>query len=201
MHIVIIIPGLGDQSAHLRFITKAWKKFGLETIVYPMGWNNGEHFAPKMQRLLAMIDEMKKRGDTISLIGCSAGGSAAINVFIARKKSIHRVINDCGRLRIGTARGFRSFVQRTRTSPAFAESIQLLEKTKQQLTRADREKIMTIRPIFDEVVPGDTVPLDGAYNMNLPTIGHSVSIILALTIFSQSIISFLTEKTSETSSL
>lgn len=191
MHKIILIPGLGDQSAHLRLITKQWKKFGLDVMVCPVGWRDGEAFTPKLNRLLKLVDGFIKDKHTVSLIGNSAGGSAVLNIFAARKNNIHRVINICGRLRTGTTKGFRSFENRTRTSPAFAQSIQMADAAEKTFTAKDRAKIMTVRPIFDELVPDDTLVVNGATNLQIPMIGHSVSIISTLTIFSKHVFSFL----------
>lgn len=193
MHKIILVPGLGDQSAHLRFITKQWKKIGIETIVYPVGWRDGETFTPKLNRLLKFVDGFVKDGHTVSLIGNSAGGSAVLNIFAARKDIIHRVINICGRVRTGTTKGFRSFENRTSRSLAFAESIKMAEEAEKSFTAKDRAKIMTIRPLFDELVPDDTLTIQGATNVKIPMIVHSVSIISALTVFSKQIFVFLKE--------
>jgi hypothetical protein len=125
----------------------------------------------------------------------SAGGSAVLNAFIERKNKIHRVVNVCGRLRVGTQKGFRSFEARTSSSPAFAQSIKLCESREDSLTGPDRLRIMTVRAMFgDELVPSDSAILRGAYNTRIPTPEHMFSISMALTLFSKPIILFLTGK-------
>ena len=191
MHKVIIIPGLGDESIHLRVITRYWKKYRIEACVYSVGWCDGEPFTPKLNRLLKLVDGFVKEGHTVSLIGNSAGGSAVLNVFAARKQVIHRVINICGRVRVGNTKGFRSFKNRTRKSVAFAESIKMAEAAEKTFTARDRTKIMTIRPLFDELVPDDTLIIQGATNIQIPMLFHSSGILSALTIFSKSLRAFL----------
>ena len=88
-----------------------------------------------------MIDEIVNNADRISLIGTSAGGSAAVNAFMERKSKIHRVINICGRLRVGPTTGFRSFDSKTKSSPAFTESVRLCERGIEQLPLPDRRKL------------------------------------------------------------
>ena len=192
MHKVIIIPGLGDESIHLRLITRHWKQLGLDAVVYPVGWCDEEkQFTSKLDRLLNLVDGFVKDGHTVSFIGNSAGGSAVLNVFAVRKDVIHRVINICGRIRTGTTKGFRSFENRTSSSPAFAQSIKMAEEAEKAFTAKDRAKIMTIHPIFDELVPDDTLTIQGATNIQIPMLMHSLSIISALTIFSKTVRSFL----------
>ena len=192
-HKVILIPGLGDQVKPLEWAVKNWPNHGLEPIVHPVGWHDEElSFEPKLGRLVEMIDRFSQKGDTVSLIGTSAGGSAALNAFIERKKVVHRIVNVCGRLRTGPTTGFRSFGAKTASSPAFAESVKLCESREEDLSDADRKKIMTVRAMFgDELVPADTTIMQGAFNTTVPTPEHMLSIISALTIFSKPLIVFL----------
>ncbi|MFZ2026514.1 MAG: hypothetical protein WAV30_04480 [Microgenomates group bacterium] len=194
MHTAIIIPGLGDGVEIMELATRHWQNKGLVPLVYSVGWRDDERsFTPKLTRLLELIDELHERGKTISLVGTSAGGSAAINAFIERRDSIHRVINVCGRLRIGPTTGVWSFGAKTKTSPSFADSVMMCETHQKSLTDKDLQRVMTIRPIFDETVPKETVGLAGANNIVFPSGEHVLSISLIMTLFSHKITSFLKE--------
>lgn len=192
-HTVIIVPGLGDETRGLKLVTRHWQRFGLTPIVYSLDWKNKEEtFELKLQRLLTLIDSYTKKGNSVSLIGTSAGGSAILNAFLIRRNKLHRVITVCSRLRTGPRQGFRSFENRTQTSPAFAQSVTYLEENVKTLTKPDREKIMTVRAFYgDELVPSATVSLDGAYNVSIPTCGHALSISLMFILFSRKMTSFL----------
>lgn len=192
-HSVIIIPGLGDRTRMLAWTVNHWRCYGLDPIVYSVGWRDGEDsFRPKVKRLIELIDELVKKGNRVSLVGTSAGGSAAINAFVKRKRTIHRVITVCSRLRVGPTMGLRCFVSKTKSSPAFGESVRLCESGIRNLSTADRRKIMTVRAMFgDELVPPETTIIDGALNIEIPTGEHMFSIGVALTVFSKSLISFL----------
>lgn len=195
-HHTIIIPGLGDEVNKMIWATYHWRRSGLDPIVHSVGWHGGEkEFQPKLQILVDMIDEFADDGDRVSLVGCSAGGSAALNAFFERREAVYRVINVCGRLRTGSQNGFRSFDARTATSPPFAESVKLFESHENLLTHQDRQKVMTVRALFgDELVPADTTILRGAYNTVVPTPEHVLSIAMALTIFSKPLITFLAKE-------
>lgn len=193
-HKVIIIPGLGDSRTRpLELMTNHWKRQGLEPIVHVVGWHDSEDsFELKLHRLVELIDELVGQGDEVSLVGTSAGGSAALNAFIERKNVVHRIINVCGRLSVGPTTGFRSFESKSKSSPAFAESVELCETQEKSLSSSDRQKIMTVRAMFgDELVPPETTIIEGAYNTLVPTPEHMLSIGAALTIFSQPLIAFL----------
>lgn len=185
-HSVIIIPGLGDNSKVIKLLEKAWKKWNLDIIPYPIGWRDSDiSFKPKLERLLKLIDKLYKAGEKISLVGTSAGGSATLNAFVERKDSIHKVVNVCGRLRTGPESGFRSFILRTKSSPSFADSIKMFERKEKLLNTADKNKIMTIGPLFgDQLVPYSTVPINGAVHKKIFMGEHVLSIATAMTVYS-----------------
>lgn len=196
VHHVIIIPGLGDEIGKITWATNFWSRFGLNPTVHSVGWHTREkEFQPKLQILIDIVDTFADKGDRVSLVGYSAGGSAALNTFFERRETVHRVINICGRLRTGTQNGFRSFNVRTATSPTFSGSVKLFESNENLLTSQDKQKIMTVRPLFgDELVPADTIILRDAYNITIPTPEHVFSIAMALTAFSKPLITFLTKE-------
>lgn len=108
-----------------------WSRYGLEPRVFALNWRNDEDFAPKLTRLLELIDQLAASGNKVSLIGTSAGGSAVLNAFTKRKDVVQRVVNVCGRLRIGPTTGMRSFTRMTATSPAFAQSVECLKPVRE----------------------------------------------------------------------
>lgn len=185
-HSVIIIPGLGDNSKVIKYLEKPWEKFGLNIIPYPIGWNDDSKlFQPKLAKLLRLVDKLHAAGEKISIVGTSAGGSAALNAFVERKNIIHKVVNVCGRLRVGPESGFWSFVLRTKKSPSFADSVRMFESRENLLTQNDRKKIMTVMPLFgDQLVPASTVPIVGAINKKIFMGEHILSIATAMTIYS-----------------
>lgn len=195
MHIVIIIPGLGDQVFATSLATKHWRNHNLSPVVYSMFWRNGEPFLPKLERLLATIDENSLNGDKVSLIGCSAGASVVLNAFCERKNQINKVISICGRLSVGNQKGLRSLQTRAKSSPAFEQSVKLFESRQELLSDDDKKRIMTVTAKFgDELVPANTSMLSGASNIIIPTIEHTISIYSSLTLFSNRLISFLSNK-------
>jgi hypothetical protein len=184
MHKVIIVPGLSDNDKGIRWATKHWKKYGLDVVCFPSGWQTDEDFQDKLKRLISLIEKFIGEGDKVSLVGTSAGGSLVLNAFLKRRKEISKVVNICGRLRKGNEKGFRSFKTRTQSSNSFRESVQSFERRESLLTVSDRKKIMIITPKYgDELVPYDTAILAGAYNLKIPTIEHVFSIGIALRFF------------------
>lgn len=190
-HYVIVVPGLGDETIKIKWATNHWRKFGLKPVIHNIWWKKGKkHFKPKLQKLLKLIDRLSKNGDKVSLVGASAGSSAVLNAYVARKKKIYKVVSVCGRLRHGEEKGFRSFESRTNSSLAFRESILMFEKNEKSLTKNERKKIMTIRAIFDELVPDDTAYIKGVTNKKIKSIEHMLSIWMSLS-FYKPLINFL----------
>lgn len=191
-HHVIIGPGMDGKVDNLRFLTKNWpSKYGLTPDVMPIVWKDAEHFDEKLARITDEIDSFTQSGDTVSLVGCSASGSLMLNAFIERRNVVHKVVNLDGFARPGTAKGFRNFDVRSAQSVAFRESVIRFAELEKTLTSQDKKKILTVRPFFgDELVPADTVVIQGALNKTVPMGEHIISIAMAL-VWYQPVIAFL----------
>ena len=81
-HAILVIPGLNDRRVRMSFLMNGWVKDGFSPIIHIVNWHDGEHFDPKLHRLDLKIDELASQYAKVSLIGASAGGSAAFNAFL-----------------------------------------------------------------------------------------------------------------------
>lgn len=188
---IIIIPGLGNRVDEHVWATRSWGEFGIIPHVFDTRWQVEEKgFPEKLGRLLELVDSLSRADSRISIIGNSAGSSLALNLFAKRKRSIDRIIINCGRVREGDWPWF-TFNQATARSPSFKDSVLHSQKNEGTLTPDDRRKILTIRPLFDEVVPPTTITIPGAINRVIPTIEHSFTIMLTMTILRKQIIDFV----------
>jgi pimeloyl-ACP methyl ester carboxylesterase len=191
-HHVIIVPGLGNGVGKHEWATKNWEHYGLIPHVFDAQWTISEpDLQSKLANAIKLVDELYSPTTLVSLVGNSAGSSFVLNVFHRRKEKIHKVVINCGRVRKGDWPWF-TFRQATASSPSFKESVIESEKALQTLSSKERKKILTLRPIFDEVVPPATVPVEGATNEVIPSIGHVLSIALNMTMLSGRIRRFLT---------
>ncbi len=68
------------------------------------------------------------------------------------------------------------------SSPSFRESVLLSERVISELSVVERKRILTLRPLFDEVVPPWTVPIEGATNEITPAVEHVATITLNMTL-------------------
>ncbi len=192
-HHVVIIPELGNEVEKHIWVSHGWRKFGVTPHVFDAAWGIEERgLQPKLCRALELVDRLTDAGQNVSLVGNSAGSSLALNIFGERKNKIHRVIINCGRIRTGDWPWF-TFAQATSSSPSFKESVLKAEQLESKLTMTERQKIMTIRPFFDEVVPPTTVAIYKASNIVIPSVEHVVSIAAAM-LFPSKMIKFILTK-------
>jgi len=188
---VIIIPGLGNNLNFHVWASNSWKKFGIIPHVFDARWKIEENgFSSKFERALKLIDSLSDKNSIISIVGNSAGGSFALNIYGKRKKQISKVIINCGRVRDGDW-PWLTLNQATKSSPSFKESVLKAQELEKTLTNDDQKKILTLRSLFDEVVPPFTVPIRGAKNIITFSIEHSLSIALNMTLFKKQIIDFI----------
>ncbi len=188
---VVIIPGLGNEIQKHIWAANRWRRSGIIPHVFDTKWKTEEKgLKKKLDDVLRLVDSLIITGKKVSIIGNSAGSSLAINILGERKRKIHRVVVNCGRVRTGNWPWF-TFDQATASSPSFRESVLMSERVISELSVAERKRILTLRPLFDEVVPPFTVPIDGATNEITPSVEHVVTIALNMTLFSGRTIKFL----------
>lgn len=188
---VIIIPGLGNGVSRHIWATKGWRKFGIIPHVFDVRWKTEElGLSEKLNRAFTLVDSLLEKKLNVSLVGNSAGSSFALNIFGGRKEQIHRVVVNCGRVRDGDWPWF-TFNQATKFSPSFKESVLKAQELEKKFTPHDRNKILTLKPLFDEVVPPFTVPVQGATNNTTFSLFHSLTIALNMTLLQKQVIDFI----------
>lgn len=182
---LIIIPGLGDDARYTKFLTRGWeKKYGIKITVMTFGWNGeSDEFQERLDAIDKKIKEFLQENKNVSLLGISAGGGAVINLYSKNKDKIEKVICVCGRLsdpNIG-----KMWNHRKKDLGIFIESVRLAEENTGKLDKKELEKFLTIRPVYDDVVPVRTMTLDGAKNKKVKAVQHMISIFLIMTFYSR----------------
>lgn len=190
-HHVVIVPGLSDNPIGVAWLTRDWRAhYGLTPHVVRFGWRGQpDDFAPRLVRLGRYIDGLVATGAQVSLLGTSAGASAVLNAFFARRDDIRSVVSVCGRLRAGD--GVYPSLDQSRNRLLFKPSVLRCDEGISRLTPADKAKILTIRPLFDELVPVTTMTIAGATNRRILAVEHMVGIYLALSVYARLIVDFL----------
>ncbi|MCA9338803.1 hypothetical protein KC939_00470 [Candidatus Saccharibacteria bacterium] len=188
IHTIIYIPGLGDHKlGRQALIIKWWRAFGVQPIIFTMNWLESGTFEDRMEKLLEKIDELIKKDHAVSIIGVSAGASVALSVFSKRKDTMHKVVCLCGKIGNLDAINPRYF----KRHPNFHASIKELEKSLPTLTAKDKKRVLSIYPIYDEVVPIKDAILQGSKQKALPIVGHVLGIAYGISIGSFGIVRFI----------
>lgn len=187
-HTVIYVPGLGDAKINgRRLLVASWRLYSVRPVVHQMSWADKQPFEHKLQALLKHIDERRAAGERVSLVGESAGASAAMNAYAARPGSIHRVVCICGKLRNPETIHPATY----RQNPAFAESMDLLPQSLASLSTSQLSRVRSIHPLADPTVPVPDTIIAGAEERTIPTVGHATSIVLGNVLFSWRMVPFL----------
>lgn len=179
-HHIIYVPGIGDwrplgQDKGIRW----WRVLGVHGHYSPVGWNGNEAFDLKLKKLLAEIDGYLEQGDSVSLLGFSAGASAVLNAFAKRREAIATVICVSGKLNSPNTTSPHYFKQ----NPAFKESLHLLQHNLTTFTAEDKKHILTLNPLYDNVIPLKDAVLPGVRRWRTFAFDHMMSIAVTLTIY------------------
>lgn len=162
---------------------------GFDVEVFRYGWSDQTKWTKKYSDFLEKVSTELDLGSQLSLVGNSASGHVVIRA-LSEFPQIHAVVNNCGMLRSPMPRGWRKilYLRRPINSEfvASVEGFNTIAVQKKIAIIADR--VLTIRPIIDELVPRSTVSLKGASNVILPSVEHVLTIGLATSRFSQLII-------------
>lgn len=178
-HYVLYIPGLSDhRGTFQQRAVKLWPLYGLRGEFVPMQWNDGEVFEQKQRRILDRIDQLNAEGYEVSLVGTSAGGGAALNVFASVPDKIHRVVVICA-----TIGGGEHYSEHTyRKNPAFRGSMKQISTSLKTLTIDQFQRILAIQPLHDSIVRPSFARLPSGRNRRMFTVGHAFSIGYAITL-------------------
>lgn len=187
-HHVIYVLGLGDHRTRgQRLAPKYWQLFGVQGHTFVMKWGDKELFAPKLERLLALIDRLAADGSRVSLVGASAGASAVLVAFAARPDKVASVVCICGKINHPETVSPHRYTE----NPAFKESLAELQRVLPRLSNRQRSRILSLRPFYDDVVPVADMYIPGAHMRRIPAAGHVVSIVVALIFSAPFFIRFL----------
>jgi pimeloyl-ACP methyl ester carboxylesterase len=187
-HHVIYLPGIGDHRPRGQdAIIKKWKLYGLNAHYFFINWIDKEPFAPKLKRMVELVDDLAAKGHTVSLVGISAGASAAVNVYCERPDKISGVVFICGKL-TGSRKINPNYY---RNNPAFYDSLEQAQKSLEKLSADDKKKMLSLHAIFDEVVYTRYTKVPGIASRTVPSFLHIPTIFLAITIYKNLTINFL----------
>ncbi len=166
---VVIVPGYGDRSDYLERAAQNWgERFGLEPEIVVFGWNGvGKSYDEKWNRFSQTIQEMGE----VAIIGISAGASAAVRALQTHPDLVKKVITICGP------------VHKSLMNPkTLHNEYPVLEQSLERLTLKNlpSERVMTLRPLYDNVVDIEAMRIDGAHDKRMLVTHHTFSIVWAM---------------------
>jgi dienelactone hydrolase len=179
---------LGDTKVtNQRLAVRTWNWWGVKAELFHVKWADGEAWEVKFNRLLSRIDAIVAEGHQIALVGASAGAGAVIDAYAARKEVVCGVVCIAGKVNNPHTIGgsYR------RKSPAFMTAANGTSAAIDQLSSAQRARILSRYAPLDEVVPKRDSQIEGAKNRLSPTVGHFLTIALQITFGAPSFIHFL----------
>jgi hypothetical protein len=182
--------GLGNGKLNMleRRQLNLLKLQGFDIKHIPVKWQSKESFQDLLKRTTALVEKELRVNGELVLIGASAGGSLAVNVFGEVKSNKLQVITLCSRLNetklkwwdwrnlnrmahIGTKTESKSFYDSVR----YCTNITLPSLTKQQ-----RARIVSVRQWVDEVVPRVTMGYPSLRTYVVCTFGHNLGILYGI---------------------
>jgi dienelactone hydrolase len=185
---VIYIPGLGDKKVTgQQRAVRLWRLWGVEPELFQVNWGDKKPWQPKFERLLARIDELSKQGKPVGLVGVSAGASAVINAYAARKSQLLGVVCIAGKINRPEAIDGRYALNNI----SFVTSAHECEQALKTLKAADRRHILSRFAPFDERVTRADSRVPGARNRLSPTVGHVPTIAAQIILGAPSFLHFL----------
>lgn len=179
MHHLIYITGLGDiNPIWQRRALRLYRLFGIDAELYQMNWANTDTFSNKQKKLLARIDTLAAKGETVALVGVSAGATAVTAAYSERREKISAVIFICGKL-AGTAD--QHYYDE---NPAFYSAMQMLPGVVKNLTSDDKKKMISYYSLYDPIVPAAQTRISSVPSHLIPMIGHGMTIATGLVFYS-----------------
>lgn len=169
----LYIPGLGDAKVTWQQrAVKTWTIWGVEGELIQMNWADKQPWQPKLQKILDRIDQLASENKPVVLVGASAGASAVINAFAARKDKVAGCILIAAKVNRPDSVGqnYRS------ENPAFVTSINDCQASLASLTTEDRQRILSVYGLVDETVYKADSRVPGAKNRVVFSFGHAITI-------------------------
>lgn len=178
---IIYVPGLGDGYDPIRrFLLGFWRIYNVDVQMIPSGWSGTEPYENKVHRIQEAIANACGHGKRVVLIGESAGGSLALNVYASEPEKVSKVLTLCGK-NTGPEKVSPRYY---RKNPAFREAMQEVESSILKLTKAQRGRFVSVYPLFDPTVPVAETFIPDCQKVRIWSVGHLASVFIALTLAS-----------------
>lgn len=172
--------GIGKTRKRERFAMHYLAKRGIQVEHISIDWHSGESFDKLLARLVRMTKAKLKEHGEIVLIGSSAGGSLALNIFKQVDSKDLSVVILCSRLHDAKLASWdgrtlekMAYIDTPKASQLFVDSVTYCtNKTVPSLTKANKQRITIVRQLADDVVPKRTMEIEGVKIHKVLALGH-----------------------------
>jgi pimeloyl-ACP methyl ester carboxylesterase len=174
--------GLGSGKTRKRewFAMRYLAKHGIQVEHISIDWRSDEPFEELLERLVSLTRHKLEEHGKLVLIGSSAGGSLALNIFRKINNKNLSVVTICSRLHDARlARWDRRTLERMayigtlKASPLFVDSVAYCtNQTIPGFTKTDKQRVIIVRQLADDVVPKRTMEIEGIKIHKVFAIGH-----------------------------
>lgn len=187
-HVILYVPGLGDDKLTAqRRALRLWRLHGVTHEICAVKWLNKEDWPTKLKLLVDRIDNHVNAGNTVSLVGISAGGSAVISAYGERADVLNAVVLVCGKTQYADGMGEKY----TSKHPALYDAVVSSSKVISHLDDSEKKKILNMHPIADELVSVKETRIPGVKEYTMPIFTHFGGIGYAVTLGSFKIVQFV----------
>ena len=168
---VLYINGLGNGSIQIvdRLIAFWWQMAGAKMYYARVNWYDDEDIETKIQRVESQAQDLLKAHGGVVILGSSAGGSLALNVFYQLRNQNICVVCSRARLRVGKYEQSdrNSLYRRARLgtqkqSKSFYDSVVRVEdEIIPNLTKSDKQRVFIQSQLVDNIVPTNLMSIKG----------------------------------------
>ena len=190
-HNVIYLNALGKGELRTRekILFNHLENNGVSVTHSHINWHSGEQFESVFDRVTVLAEEKLRTAGRLTLVGVSAGGSMALNVFGRIQHPELQAVNICGAVREEHGNlapwdyrtlKFRAY-RHGRQLDSLYDSVKYCEqKTVPSFSQNELERIRVIKPLVDFVVPKVTMGIPDVDTRTVPAIGHNMGIFVGL---------------------
>lgn len=178
----------GTTRKRERLAIKYLAKHGIIVEHTPINWRSDEPFQGLLARLTRIAEQKLKEHDKLLLIGSSAGGSLALNIFKQVDNKNLYAITLCSRLHDAKLAWWdwrimhrMAYIGAPKASQKFVDSVTYCsDKTIPRLTKQDKQRIVIVQQLADGVVPRPTMSIDGVQACKVLAFGHGWGVAAAV---------------------
>lgn len=178
----LYINGLGSGRTTMREVLMRWwwRRAGIDLRLAHVNWFDQRDLSEKIHEVQLRVDRLLEDHSGVAIIGCSAGGSLAVNVFQRLKKKNICAVVAHGRLQAGPYSSEqavslynRAKMHTNHPSQSFFDSVIQAETfTIPGLSNPDKWKLLTLTQLTDGVVPTECMRISGVQNHRAFAFGH-----------------------------